>query len=171
MRMIDERNLEDLHDAYAALLTNAEKRNAELTAALEVARRERVDAILRNAEHIRQVTEQAEAERDAAIAKVTGLQKEVEQLCDLFLDADKKLERWRDTYAKSRWRPISEAPKDNAGIEAIDSRTGFVRVVDYYKGYAPLWIPCWMLQGASNEAYPLSYFTHYRPIPDPPEGA
>ena len=148
---------------------------------MEDLRRVRAGVILRNAEHIRQVTEKAEAERDAAIAKVTGLQKEMEQLCDLFLDADgiteegdigvsvKKIKKWRDTYAESRWRPMSEAPKDSAGIEAIDSRTGFVRVVDYYKGYAPLWIPCWMLQGASCEAYPLSYFTHYRPIPNPPE--
>ena len=66
----------------------------------------------------------------------------------------------------SRWRPIAEAPKDKHGIEAIDSRTGLVRVVDYYKNP-----PCWVLQGASNECYPLDYFTHYRPIPDPPEGA
>ena len=73
--------------------------------------------------------------------------------------------------AANRWRPIAEAPKDNTGIEAIDSRTGFVRVVDYYKGYPPNWIPCWVLQGASNECYPLDYFTHYRPIPHPPESA
>jgi hypothetical protein len=71
----------------------------------------------------------------------------------------------------NRWRPIAEAPKDNAGIEAIDSRTGFVRVVDYYKGYPLDWTHCWALQGASNECYPLDYFTHWRPIPDPPEGA
>ena len=71
----------------------------------------------------------------------------------------------------NRWRPIAEAPKDNTGIEAIDSRTGFVRVVNYYKGYPPNWIPCWALQGASNECYPLDYFTHYRPIPHPPESA
>jgi len=151
---------------------------------MKVARQVRARIILQNAEHIRQVTEKAEAERDAAIAKVTGLQKEVEGLRDLFLDADgiteegdigvsiKKLERWRDTYAESRWRPIAEAPKDNAGIEAIDSRTGFVRVVDYYAGYAPTyphWNPCWALQGASNRCYPLDYFTHFRPIPNPPE--
>jgi hypothetical protein len=74
--------------------------------------------------------------------------------------------------AANRWRPIAEAPKDNAVIEAIDSRTGFVRVVDYYAGYAPTyphWNPCWALQGASNRCYPLDYFTHFRPIPDPPE--
>ena len=71
--------------------------------------------------------------------------------------------------AANRWRPIAEAPRDNTGIEAIDSRTGFVRVVDYYKGYPPNWIPCWVLQGASNECYPLDYFTHYRPIPYLPE--
>ena len=71
----------------------------------------------------------------------------------------------------NRWRPIAEAPRDNDGIEAIDSRTGFVRVVDYYKGYPPNWTPCWALQGASNECYPLDYFTHYRPIPHPPESA
>jgi len=70
----------------------------------------------------------------------------------------------------NRWRPIAEAPRDNDGIEAIESSTGFVRVVDYYKGgYPPNWIPCWALQGASNECYPLDYFTHFRPIPDPPE--
>ena len=34
--------------------------------------------------------------------------------------------------AANRWRPIAEAPRDKHGIEAIDSRTGFVRVVDYY---------------------------------------
>lgn len=77
-----------------------------------------------------------------------------------------EIERLREA---NRWRPIAEAPKDNTGIEAIDSRTGFVRVVDYYKGYPLDWTPCWVLQGASNECYPLDYFTHYRPIPHPPE--
>jgi hypothetical protein len=71
-----------------------------------------------------------------------------------------------DVQAANLWRPIAEAPKDRSGIEAIDSRTGFVRVVDYYTNP-----PCWVLQGASNEAYPLDYFTHWRPMPDPPEGA
>ena len=75
----------------------------------------------------------------------------------------------RELREANRWRPIAEAPKDNTGIEAIDSRTGFVRVVDYYKGYPPNWIHCWALQGASNECYPLDYFTHWRPLPDPPE--
>lgn len=77
----------------------------------------------------------------------------------------------REFREANRWRPIAEAPRDNDGIEAIESSTGFVRVVDYYKGgYPPNWIPCWALQGASNECYPLDYFTHFRPIPDPPEG-
>ena len=82
-----------------------------------------------------------------------------------------ELRELRELREANRWRPIADATKDNTGIEAIDSRTGFVRVVDYYKGYPPNWIPCWALQGASNECYPLDYFTHYRPIPHPPESA
>jgi hypothetical protein len=95
----------------------------------------------------------------------------VEVIGDLMAETTTLKAEIEKLRAANRWRPIAEAPKDNAGIEAIDSRTGFVRVVDYYKGYPLDWTHCWALQGASNECYPLSYFTHYRPIPDPPEGA
>ena len=89
--------------------------------------------------------------------------------CKIADDIPALIAELRALQAANRWRPIAEAPRDNDGIEAIDSRTGFVRIVDYYKGYPPNWIHCWALQGASNECYPLDYFTHYRPIPYLPE--
>lgn len=102
----------------------------------------------------------------ALIAELRELRIEVTRVIERSYDTEDEIEKLLDA---NRWRPITEAPKDNTGIEAIDSRTGFVRVVDYYKGYPPNWIPCWVLQGASNECYPLDYFTHYRPIPYLPE--
>ena len=102
----------------------------------------------------------------ALIAELRELRIEVTRVIERSYDTEDEIEKLLDA---NRWRPIAEAPKDNTGIEAIDSRTGFVRVVDYYKGYPPNWIHCWALQGASNECYPLDYFTHYRPIPYLPE--
>lgn len=111
----------------------------------------------------------------AALDEVAALRADetmhVEVIGDLMAETTMLKAEIQKLRAANRWRPITEAPKDNAGIEAIDSRTGFVRVVDYYKGYPLDWTHCWALQGASNECYPLDYFTHYRPIPDPPEGA
>ena len=122
---------------------------------------------------VRLALERALRERDGMIAGQSVLFDKL-VATDAYIDgieaerdeAREDAERLREA---NRWRPIAEAPKDNTGIEAIDSRTGFVRVVDYYKGYPPNWIHCWALQGASNECYPLDYFTHYRPIPHPPE--
>ena len=122
---------------------------------------------------VRLALERALRERDGMIAGQSVLFDKL-VATDAYIDgieaerdeAREDAERLREA---NRWRPIAEAPKDNTGIEAIDSRTGFVRVVDYYKGYPPNWTHCWALQGASNECYPLDYFTHYRPIPYLPE--
>ena len=150
-----------LHNAAPALIAELRELRVVIRVvrlALERALRERDKANLWKAEYIRQVTE-----KDEQCAEAHALLFKAEADRD---DARAEAARLREA---NRWRPIAEGGKDNAGIEAIDSRTGFVRVVEYYKGYAPNWIPCWMLQGASNECYPLDYFTHYRPIPHPPE--
>ncbi len=62
------------------------------------------------------------------------------------------------------WREIASAPKDGKGVELICARSGFVRVC-----YWDLELELWLLCGTGDTYYGPEYFTHWRPIPAPPE--
>ena len=83
----------------------------------------------------------------------------VEVIGDLMAETTKLKAEIEQLQEANRWRPIAEAPKDGTPFEALHRDSGFIRVV----GLSEL--------GTFDVFYPLDYFTHYRPIPNLPEGA
>ena len=83
----------------------------------------------------------------------------VEVIGDLMAETTTLKAEIEKSREANRWRPIAEAPKDGTPFEALHRDSGFIRVV----GLSEL--------GTFDVFYPLDYFTHYRPIPNLPEGA
>lgn len=69
-------------------------------------------------------------------------------------------------YERSQWRSIKDAPKDGTSILAV--REGIIRVVNWHSG---AWFLCGVEPGplAAENYHDVNFFTHWRPLPVPPE--
>lgn len=67
-------------------------------------------------------------------------------------------------YSAAKWRPISEAPKDGTWILLYQpsGETG-----SYYVGFWSADLDGWR---SEYDVMPSSTFSHYQPLPTPPEG-
>lgn len=75
--------------------------------------------------------------------------------------------RVAELEAERQWRPISTAPRDARRILAADSATGIIRVA-HWRNNRITGMKYWLITG-SDQMYAEGYFTHWRPLPAPPE--
>lgn len=67
-------------------------------------------------------------------------------------------------YEAALWQPIETAPRDGTPILLVCKEDGDVIEAHYTPDEGG--DPCWYLDGM---AYPTRLFTHWRPLPKPPE--